>query len=555
MNSLILKHAIVNALEHNGKADTNAVLGKILAEDASLKAKIKELLPEIGKVVSEINSLSLEQQKKKFDEMKFTIYKKEKEEGGLPELSEAKIGKVVMRIAPFPSGPLHIGNARMVVLNDEYTKKYKGKLFLVIDDTIGSEEKFILPEAYKLIPEGLKWLGVKWNKTIYKSDRMKIFYKFAELLIKKNIAYVCECETRVLRENREKGIVCVHRDHDVKTNLKKWQMMLKGKYKPGQAIVRLKTDMQNPDPAFRDRVLLRMDNRKHPRVGKKYRVWPMLEFSWAIDDYLLGVTHILRGKQLVIEDLMENFIWEKLGWPKKVFVHHGMIRIKDVEGKLSKSESRRLVEQKVYSGWDDPRTWSFQALARRGIQPQAVRNFILALGLSEADVEIPLEILYSENRKLIDAQANRYFAVLDPVEISVAKAPKINNIKIGLHPDFPKRGKRKIAVKTNKIFIEREDFEKLFEQNVGLINLFTVNLKKDAKFVSKEIGYELQKIHWVSEPNTKIKIVMPNGKVITALAEKEVKNLKKDSIIQFYRVGFCRVDKAGKETVLYFTHK
>lgn len=551
MDEVIRKHALLNALEHNGTADIHAVLGKVIAEMPEAKERIKEALEEIRKIVKEVNSIPFDEQKRRIGEYK--IEEKPAEKTGLAELPNAVKGKVVMRLAPYPSGPLHIGNSRMVILNDEYAKRYKGRLLLVIDDTIGSEEKFILPEAYKMIKNDLAWLGVKYHKLVLKSKRLKIFYRFAETLIKKNIAYVCECDIETLRINRREGVACSHRIFSGKENLERWKKMLAGKYKEGQAVLRLKTDMQDPNPAFRDRVLMRVVERKHPLVGRKYKVWPMLEFSWAVDDYALGITHVLRGKDLVIEDMMENFIWDKMGWRKPEFIHYGFLRVGDA--KLSKTESRKAIEKKIYYGWDDPRTWSLMSLKRRGIQPQALRNFVIGMGLSLADVAVPEEILYAENRRLIDSQANRYLAVLDPIEISVLKSPKIKNIKINFHPDFPKRGKRKIRLDAKRIFVEREDFERFYEKDVGLINLFTVNLKKDARFVSKEISYDLPKIHWVSGPSVKIKIVMPNGKAMVALAEKEVKNLKKGSIIQFYRVGFCRVDKPGKETVLYFTHK
>jgi glutamyl-tRNA synthetase len=374
-------------------------------------------------------------------------------------------------------------------------------------------------------------------------------------MIKKNFAYVCECDLETLRRNRSEGIECKHRSQTVEENLKKWKGMIGGKYNEGQATVRLKTDMKDPNPAFRDRVLLRVSERDHPRVGKKYKVWPMLEFSWAVDDKLLGVTHIIRGKQLVIEDMMEEFIWKKLGWPKRQFVHFGMLSIRDAEAKLSKSETRKLVESGEFSGWDDPRTWSLQSLRRRGIQPEAVRKFVIGMGLSLADVTVPAEILYAENRKLIDPLANRYFAVLNPVEISVKDAQKIKSVNANLHPDFPKRGKRNIPVDVEKIFVEREDLEKFVDKDVGLINLFSVRLKRKAEFKSKKIKMDDPKIHWVSEDNVKIKIVMPDGSVKEAVAEPDVRNLKVNDLIQLYRTGFCRVDKANKDIVLYFSHK
>ena len=181
---LILKYALLNAVQHDGKANVQAVLGKIISENPKVRNEIKEIIPEIKKIVAEVNSLSVDEQKKKVKELGLKIEKKKvEEERELPPLPNVKkYKKIVMRMAPFPSGPLHIGNARMALLNDEYVKKYKGKLLLVIDDTIGSEAKIPTKEAYPLVKEGLKWLGVKWHKIIYKSDRMKLFYEWAEKL-------------------------------------------------------------------------------------------------------------------------------------------------------------------------------------------------------------------------------------------------------------------------------------------------------------------------------------------------------------------------------------
>ena len=549
MRDLIYKHALLIAVEHDGKADAQAVLGKVIAENPSLKACIKEIIPEIKKIVADVNSLSLDEQKDTLNRLGIKTEEKKIIQAGLPELPNATKGKVVMRLAPYPSGPLHIGNARMVVLNDEYAKRYNGKLILVFDDTIGSEEKFIIPEAYKMIIDGLKWLGVKHHKVFYKSDRMKIFYQIAEQLINKNIAYVCECDAETLRNNRKEGISCKHRNHSIETNLKKWELMLKEKYNEGKAIVRLKTDMQHPNPAFRDRVLLRIAERNHPRVGKKYMVWPMLEFSWAVDDHLFNVTHILRGKDLVIEDMVEEFIWNIMVWDKSEILHYGLLNLDGV--KLSKTESRKLIEKKTYKGWDDPRTWSLQSLEKRGIQPQAIRNFVVNMGLSLADVSFPVEILYAENRKLIDAQANRFFCVIDPVMISV-KRTKVKSTKALIHPDFPKRGTRKIPVNANKIYVERSDFENFHDNEVGLMNLFSVRLKKNSEMTSKDVKYEIQKIHWVSDTNVKIKIIMPDGKELEAFAEPSIKKVKKGDVVQFPRIGFARLDK---NMTFYFAHK
>ncbi len=551
----MLKHVLLNAIQHDGKANVQAVLGKIISEDPKTRNKIKKIILDIKKVIKEVNSLSLDEQKSKIKELGFEIEKKKVEEvKELPSLPNAKkYKKIVMRMAPFPSGPLHIGNARMALLNDEYVKKYKGKLLLVIDDTIGSAAKIPTKESYKLVKEGLKWLGVKWHKIIYKSDRLNLFYEWTEKLIKIGHAYVCECPKDVLRENREKGLECKCRKQKPKINIEKWKRMLKGGYEKGQAAVRLKTDMKDPNPAFRDRVLLRISDREHPRVGKKYRVWPMLEFSWAIDDHFLGVTHVLRGKDLVIEDVMEEFIWNLLGWKHSEFIHHGMLRFEGL--KLSKTQARMLIEKGIYTGWDDPRTWSLQSFKRRGILPEAIRNFILSFGLSLNDVSVPVEILYSENRKLIDSKVNRYFGVINPVQIKIMNAPKVNKVRVHLHPDFPRRGFREIPVNTDKIFISRQDFDKFKGKEIRLIGLCNVKLDKRAEFTSKEVKPEMQKIQWVSEKNIPIKIVMEDNDMVKCIGEPDIKKLKPNIGLQLIRFGFCKVDQTKPKFILYFTHK
>jgi glutamyl-tRNA synthetase len=558
LKKLALKHALLNATSHDGKADEKAVLGKVLSEDEKLKGDIRGVMKTVKSVVEEVDAMTPAEQERELKRFKIKKKKVDKDVV-LSPLPKAEKGKVVMRLAPFPSGPLHIGNARMVLLNDEYVKRYGGKLILVYDDTIGSAKKFVVPEGYDLIKDGLDWLGVKYHEVKYKSDRMDIFYKWTEDMLKKDLAYVCLCAAETLRENRKAAKACDHRLQSSDENLELWKAMLDGKFKAGEVSVRLKTDIKHPNPAFRDRVLLRISNRKHPRVGNKFHVWPMLEFSWAVDDIELGMTHILRGKDLVMEDIMELYIWEKLGVPKtKIpeFLHYGMLKLE--EAKLSKSKARAAIESGALTGWEDPRTWSLQSLRKRGFEPEAVRKFIVRMGMSLADVSVPAEILYAENRKIIDSKANRYFAVLDPMKISiqgVKDSGKKKSTTASLHPDFPKRGKRKITVSLGEMYVEQADYEKLKGKEVGLMNLFSVKLGANSDFTTDEVKIELPKIHWVSEPHERVKIIMPDGTVRGAIAEPGIKRATTDDVIQLVRTGFCRVENDGKDIVLYFAHK
>ncbi|MCK4455986.1 MAG: glutamate--tRNA ligase, partial [Thermoplasmata archaeon] len=216
LRPLARKYALQNAVLYGGRADEKAVTGKIMAEEPGLRSRSAEVIDVVRETVKEVNSLPPEKQREELAEIDPSLLKREKKEKvtELPDLPNVEDG-VVMRLAPYPSGALHIGHSRMALLNDEYVKKYDGKLLLVFDDTIGSEEKVPVAEAYDLIREGLDWLGVDCHEVIYKSDRMHIFYEWGERLLKGGHAYVCECPAKVLRALRERGEECEHRNSPV----------------------------------------------------------------------------------------------------------------------------------------------------------------------------------------------------------------------------------------------------------------------------------------------------------------------------------------------------
>ncbi len=540
---VIERFALENAVKYKGKANVGAVIGKVFSESKDINKD--KIIEEVKKIVKEVNKLNIKEQYEKLKLYGLPKKKKVKKEI-LPKLKNVK-EKVVMRLAPYPSGPLHMGNARTFLLNDYYCKKYKGKLYLIIDDTIGSKEKRIVREAYKLIPEGLKWLGIKYDEILYKSGRLKIYYKYAEELINKNKAYICSCKSVKLRENRKKGIECKCRSKSVKENMEDWKKMFKSK--EGSMTLRIKTSMQHKNPAFRDRVLFRISNRPHPRVGKTYRVWPLLEFSWAIDDHLLGITHVLRGKDLRIESEMEKFIWDILGWKYVNFIYSGLIQIKGV--RISKSKAQKEILSKKYIGWDDPRTWSLQSLKRRGFKPEAIRNFIYGLGLSETEITVNIENLYHENKKIIDRTSNRYFVVFNKKKVKIKDIPVVS-AKAPLHPEVD-RGNR--LFKIGKEFYIQDKLEK--NKNYRFMHLLNF---KNNKFISLDLDDKLKAklIHWlpVSKDLVNIEVLMEDGKVMKGLGEKDLKNVKLGEVIQAERNFFMKLDKKEKnKLVFWYSHK
>ncbi len=535
---IIRKFALRNAVKFDGEGTAGAVMGKVMGESEELRedpAGTQELVDEI---VEEVNQLSLEEQKSELEELmpEFFEEDEDEEENRLPEL-EAE--DVKMRMAPYPSGPLHIGNARMVILNDEYVKRNDGTLVLFYDDTIGSEAKKPLPEAYDMIKDGLEWLDVEWHETYYKSKRMDKYYKYGREIIEMGEAYVCECEQETLSDMREEGKECDHRDRSVEKNLELWEKMLNGEMDEGDAVVRLKTDMQHPDPAFRDRVLFRISKNEHPRVGHEYSVWPLLEFSWAIDDHLLGMTHILRGKDLVIEDRMEEYIWDLFGWEKPEFLHYGMLRLEDV--KLSKSEFQSKVASGEFDGWEDPRTWSMQALRRRGIQPEAIRDFILEFGMSETDIEVAPSKLYSKNREIIDSDSNRYFFIPDPVQIELEGDMEPGVAKVARHPDHSDRGYRKIETR-RKVYIPRKEWEENQGEEIRLKNFCNIELEDEKGKVTGFENKDILKIQWLCK-GINVSVERLDSTLEKGLGEKNLKETEVGDMIQFERYGFVKIQK------------
>ncbi len=551
MKDLVRKFALHNAVLYGGRAQVKAVVGKVLAEEPALRQRSREVAALAAEVVAEVNRLGPDEQRRLLEELAPDLLKKERESrpSELPDLPDAE-GEVVMRLAPYPSGPLHIGNARMVLLNDEYVKRYGGRLLLVHDDTIGSKEKLPVAQAYGLVEEGLRWLGVEFHEVLYKSDRLELFYEWGRRVLETGGAYACLCSAEELRRNRQAGIACDHRAYGVEENLEHWDHMLAGDYAEGEAIIRLKTDMQHPNPAFRDRVLFRISDRVHPRAGSRYRVWPLLEFSWAVDDHLLGITHVLRGKDLVMEDDMERAIWSHLGVEGPAFVHHGLLNLREAE--LSKSLQRRLIEAGELTGPDDPRTWSLQSLERRGIVPDALRTFILSFGLSLTDVEVPAETLYAENRRLIDPLANRYFFVPNPVPVSIDGLPEERAAQVPVHPDFPERGSRTIPG-ARRVFIPREDLEAHQGREIRLKDWCNVLLEEPPQFTSWQVK-DIPKVQWLPG-GMPTKVLMPDGSWVEGLGEEPLSRLQAGATVQFERFGFVRLQSVEGEVVANFAHK
>ena len=484
-----------------------------------------------------------------------------------------KYKQIVTRFSPNPDCVLHLGSARAILLSHEYARLYCGKFILRFEDTDPKVKRPSL-KFYDSIREDLKWLGCKVDEEYIQSDRLPIYYEYTEKLIADGNAYVCECPAEVFHEITLAKQACPCRDVPVSEQLERWHKMLSGGYKEGEAVVRVKTELDHPNPAIRDWPALRViDTKKypHPRVGSKYIVWPLYNLAAGLDDHLMGMTHIIRGKEHYTNMVRQKYMYNYLGWQYPEAIHYG--RLKITGAFLSKSKIVAGVKDGSYAGYDDPRLGTFAALRKRGITPEAIKKMIIDVGIKPNDVTLSWENLFAYNRKILDAQSNRYFFVPAPLQLTVCGLPKTFQPKLPLHPEKPERGFREYTVqpqgseKTVVFWISHKDAEAMEPGKVmRLMELFNIKVegKTDsgvaASFASE--SYEevrklkAQLIQWIPVGTEfPAQVVMPDATVTEGYCESYCKRLKPDNIIQFERFGFTRINEVNDKLVAYYAHK
>jgi len=576
LREIIRKFALLNAIKHDGKAQTGPVVGKVLAERPELRARAKELTALVKEVVEEVNSLPLSDQMRIVEEKwpETLVKEKVEEEKRLPPLPNTnKYKEIVTRFSPNPDCVLHLGSARAIVLCHEYARTYNGKFILRFEDT-DPKLKRPVPEFYDRIREDLEWLGCKPDEVYIQSDRVPIYYEHAERLLGDGKAYVCTCQPQAFREKVLAQKPCPCRDLPSEEHLERWNRMLEGKYMEGEAVVRIKTDLAHPNPAVRDWPALRVidiEKYPHPRVGTKYRVWPLYNFACGLDDHLMGVTHIIRGKEHLTNMVRQEYMYKHLGWKYPEAIHYGRLKIKGAY--LSKSKIVQGMKEGLYKGWDDPRLATFAALRRRGITPDAIKKLIIDVGPKTSDVILSWENLYAYNRKILDPKVNRYFFVPNPIQLLVKHIPRALTVRLQLHPEYPERGFKEYVIKPSEpnsealFWISRMDLEALaIGRIVRLMELFNIKVERveaysvEAFFVSE--AYEEAKkaeaplIHWVPiGMDMPCQVVMPDATVTEGIAEKACKDLKPNDIVQFERFGFVRIDSVNAKITAYYAHK
>jgi glutamyl-tRNA synthetase len=552
MEKDILYFALENALKFGGKATPGAVIGKILSSNPDAKNDMKETSKLVNKLVSDVNKLSLKEQETLFAEMTPSTEKPEKKKRGMFEFLKIPEGTKIR--TAFPPGPEkypHIGHAKACILNYLLAEEYNGEFILRFEDT---NPELVKEEFYEIMLENLSWLGVRWTELHYASDYMAEFLKAAETLIKNEKAYMCFCSGEQIKESRMKSIPCRCREKSVKENLIDWKKF--PEMNEGEAILRLKIDLEHKNSTMRDPAIFRTIKAPHARHGTKYKIWPMYDLQTSVMDGVNRITHRMRSKEFEMRNELQRWIQTELGYPKTQIYEFARF---NMTGVLSSGrEIREQIQHGKLMGWDDPSLTTIVALRRRGFLPEAIKNFVVSTGMTKSESTLTWDDLIIQNKRLLDKSSDRYFFVENPVKITIKKAPTLL-IELKKHPELDK-GYRKFSTNT-EFYISKKDHDEMKDGEIcRLMDCLNFAIK-GKEFIFDSVEHEHFKkrgkkiIHWLpaEENNLPVTILMPNKITVEGIAEKDAADIKEGQVIQFERFGFCRLDNK-KEMVFWFTH-
>ena len=377
------------------------------------------------------------------------------------DIEEGRCKKVVTRFPPEPNGYLHIGHAKSILLNYGLAKEYGGEFHFRFDDTNPTKEK---EEYVESIKEDVEWLGAKYDGPIYfASDYFDKMYECAELLIKKGKAYVCDLTPDEIREYRgtltEPGKNSPYRDRTPEENLQLFQDMKAGKYPDGSKVLRAKIDMTSGNMNMRDPILYRIARMEHHNTGNKWCIYPMYDFAHPLEDAFEGVTHSICT--LEFEDHRPLYDWvvrecEFENPPKQI--EFAKLYLTNVV--TGKRYIKKLVDDGIVDGWDDPRLVSLSALRRRGYTPESIRKFMELVGVAKSHSSVDYAMLEYCIRDDLKLKRPRMAAVLDPIKLVIDNYPEDQTeyVDVPNNQENEEMGMRKVPF-CKELYIEREDFK------------------------------------------------------------------------------------------------
>ena len=523
------------------------------------------------------------------------------------DLAEGKYETICTRFPPEPNGYLHIGHAKSILLNYGLSQEYNGKFNLRFDDTNPTKEKIEFVES---IQADVKWLGADWeDRLFFASNYFDQMYEAAIKLIKKGKAFVCDLTAEQIREYRgtltEPGKNSPYRDRSVEENLDLFERMKNGEFEDGTKVLRAKIDMASPNINMRDPVIYRVAHMPHHNTGDKWCIYPMYDFAHPIEDAIEGVTHSICT--LEFEDHRPLYDWVvrelEYQYPPKQIEFAKLYLTNVVTGKRY---IKRLVEEGIVDGWDDPRLVSIAALRRRGFTPESIKMFVELCGVSKANSSVDYAMLEYCIREDLKLKRSRVMAILDPVKLIIDNYPEgqIEELEAPNNMENETLGTRKVPF-GKELYIEREDFmveppkkyKRLYPGNeVRLMNAYFVtcvgyDTDEDGNVTAVHCTYDPASkggnspdgrkvkgtIHWVSaQDNVQAEVRLyeniideekgvynedgslnlnPNSLTVlkNCYVEKSLKDAKAYDSFQFVRNGFFCVDaKDSKEGALVF---
>ena len=512
------------------------------------------------------------------------------------DLSEGHCDEVHTRFPPEPNGYLHIGHAKAILLNYGLAKKYNGKFNMRFDDTNPTKEKVEFVDSIKA---DIKWLGADWeDRLFFASDYFEQMYEAAVKLIKKGKAYVCDLSPEEIREYRgtltEPGKNSPYRDRSVEENLELFENMKNGIYADGEKVLRAKIDMASPNINMRDPIIYRVAHMTHHRTGDKWCIYPMYDFAHPIEDAIEGITHSICTLEFEDHRPLYDWVVRELEYekPPKQIEFSKLYLTNVVTGKRY---IKKLVEDGIVDGWDDPRLVSIAALRRRGFTPESIKMFVDLVGVSKSQSSVDYAMLEYCIREDLKMKKPRVMAVLDPIKLVIDNYPdgQVEYFDVINNPENEEMGTRKVPF-SRELYIDREDFMeeppkkyfRLFPGNeVRLMNAYFVKCEsfiKDENGKVTEIhctydpetrsgsGFTGRKvkgtIHWVSAAhavNAEVRLyeniideekgklnedgtlnLNPNSLTVlkNCYIEESIKNAKKEDSFQFVRQGYFCVD-------------
>lgn len=430
------------------------------------------------------------------------------------DIAEGKVPKIVTRFPPEPNGYLHIGHAKSILLNYGLAQQYGGQFNLRFDDTNPTKEK---TEFVESILADVKWLGADFgDRVFFASNYFDQMYEAAIKLIKKGKAYVCDLTADEIREYRgtltEPGKNSPYRDRSIEENLDLFERMKNGEFPDGSKVLRAKIDMASPNINMRDPIIYRIARMNHHNTGDKWCIYPMYDFAHPIEDAIEGVTHSICTLEFEDHRPLYDWVVMELGYkdspegtPKQI--EFAKLYLTNVI--TGKRYIKKLVEDGIVDGWDDPRLVSIAALRRRGFTPSAIKKFMELVGISKSQSSVDYAMLEYCVRDDLKLTAKRYMAVVDPVKLVIDNYPEdqVEYLDVENNQENKELGSRKVAF-SKYLYIEREDF--MEEPPKKYFRLFPGNevRLKNAYFV-KCVGFEKDEdgnvttVHCTYDPETR----------------------------------------------------